>query len=243
VTPSPDTLRKLASIDTPTVCNVIELFGVRPPTEGYMDQRIRAAFPDLPPMVGFAATASFRSDAPSDGSAGYTSLDRHVEHLAELPRPSVVVIQNLDDPPVAAGFSDVFCSTYRAFGSSGFVTSGAGRDLAAVHDLAYPVFFASTICAHGYPNLMYLGDPVRVGGLTVHEGDLLHGDADGVTSIPPWIASEVADAATEYVAAERLVIDYAQGTMDPTVAGYREAWAAFRAALDDLRRKVRATRS
>ena len=57
------------------------------------------------------------------------------------------------------------------------------------------------------------------------------------------IASEVADAAAEYVAAERLVIDYVQGTTDPTVAGYRDAWAAFRAALDDLRRKVRAKRS
>jgi regulator of RNase E activity RraA len=85
-----------------------------------------------------------------------------------------------------------------------------------------------------------LGHPVRVGGLAVHEGDLLHGAADGVTSIPLDIAADVAAAAADFVAAERIVIDYAQETPDPTVAGYREAWAAFRAAVDDLGRRVRA---
>jgi 4-hydroxy-4-methyl-2-oxoglutarate aldolase len=239
VTISPETLRRLASIDTPTICNVIELFAVRPQNQGYTDQRIRAAFPELPPMVGFAATSSFRSAAPPDASSGYATFDRQIEHLAGLPRPSVVVVQDLDDPPVAAAFGEVLCSSYAAFGSAGLVTSGSGRDLAQVRAMEFAVFIGSTIGAHGYPNVMYLGQPVRVGGLMVHEGDLLHGDADGVTSIPPEIAADVPDAAAEYAAAEHFVIDYARGTADPTVTGYREAWAAFRAALDDLKRRVR----
>ncbi len=55
-----DTLRKLARYDTPTICNVIELFDIRPRDVGYMDHRIKAAFPDFPPMVGYAATATMR---------------------------------------------------------------------------------------------------------------------------------------------------------------------------------------
>ena len=51
-------LEKLRQFDTPTICNVIELFDVRPRTDGFMDDRIRANFPDLKPMVGFASTAS-----------------------------------------------------------------------------------------------------------------------------------------------------------------------------------------
>ena len=39
-------LEKLARYDTPTICNVIELFEVRPYTDGYMDGRIRSAFPE-----------------------------------------------------------------------------------------------------------------------------------------------------------------------------------------------------
>ena len=240
MTVNPETLHRLAAIDTSTVCNVIELFAVRPQNQGYMDHRIRSAFPELPPMVGFAATASFRGDSPSDVSSGYSSLDRHIERLWELPRPSVIVIQDLDDPPIGAAVGEVLCSSYRAFGSVGLVASGVVRDLAPVRAMRYPLFIGSTISAHGYPNLMYLGQPVRVGGLTVHEGDLLHGDADGLTSIPLDVAADIPDAAVEYVAAERFVIDYAQGAASPTVAGYGEAWAAFRAAVDDLRRRVRA---
>jgi 4-hydroxy-4-methyl-2-oxoglutarate aldolase len=119
------------------------------------------------------------------------------------------------------------------------VTSGAGRDLAAVRAMDFPVFMGSRIAAHGYPNALHIGQPVRVGGLMVHEGDLLHGDADGVTNIPPEIAADIPDVAAEFLAAEHLVVDYVRRTADPTTAGYREAWAAFRAAVEDLARRVR----
>src|SRR5579864_621557 len=108
-------LAKLAAFDTPTICNVIELFDVRPRNRGYMDGRIRANFPEFPPMVGFASTACFRSDAPPSKSDAYGSLDQQVAGFAELPGPAVVVFQDLDDSPVAATFGEVMCSTYQAF--------------------------------------------------------------------------------------------------------------------------------
>jgi hypothetical protein len=54
--PSPSLdLAALRQFDTPTICNAIELFGIRPASSGYMDRRIAACFSDLPPMVGYAA--------------------------------------------------------------------------------------------------------------------------------------------------------------------------------------------
>jgi 4-hydroxy-4-methyl-2-oxoglutarate aldolase len=51
-------LTKLANFDTPTVCNVIELFEVRPRHAGYVrDAGIRCNYPSLLPIVGYAATA------------------------------------------------------------------------------------------------------------------------------------------------------------------------------------------
>ena len=44
------TLDKLRSFDTPTICNLIELFDVRPRDAGYMDDRIKACFPEMPPL-------------------------------------------------------------------------------------------------------------------------------------------------------------------------------------------------
>jgi len=237
--PTLETLLKLAEFDTPTICNAIELFGVRPRDAGFMDRRIRCNFPELGPMVGFAATAAFRSSAPPQEGGAYGTLDDQIERFAALPGPAVVVFQDLDDPPVGATFGEVMCSTYKAFGSTGLVTSGGGRDLEQVRALKYPTFTGSTICSHAYCHILHLGLPVHVGGLVVREGDLLHGDANGVTSVPPEIAAEVADVAAEFVAAERIILDYVQGPEKKTLERFREVQAEFRAAVATLGERVR----
>lgn len=232
------TLLKLQRFDTPTICNIIELFDVRPRNQGYMDSRIKANFPELPPMVGFATTAAFRSDAPPVGGDAYGSIQTQLERFADLPGPPVVVFQDLDDPPVSAVFGEVMCSTYQAFGSVGLVTSGAGRDFDQVRALKYPIFTSSTICSHGYCHILHIGLPVRVGGLMVNPGDLLHGDANGVTNIPVDIASEVADVAEEFVAAEAIMLDYVKSPAEKTVARFSQLRDEFQAVVAKLQKRV-----
>ena len=233
-----ETLDKLAKFDTPTICNAIELFDVRPRDAGFMDGRIRANFPELPPMVGFAATAAFRSGAPPAGGEAYGDFSTQVEIFAELPGPAVVVFEDLDDPPVGATFGEVMCSIYRAFGSAGLITSGGGRDLEQVRALEYPVFTGSTICSHAYCHLMHIGLPVRVGSLAVTPGDLLHGDANGVTNIPGEIAAEVADVAAEFVEAERIMLDYVHGPGEKTPQGLANVRREFSDAVAELRKRI-----
>src|SRR3954470_21741980 len=230
-------LAMLAKYDTPTICNVIELFEVRPNTAGYMDGRIRAAFPEMSPMVGFAETATFRSAAvPLKGS--YVALEAQVKQVASLAVPSVVVFQDLDDPAVGATFGEVMCSTYKAFGSAGLITSGGGGGLLQVNALGFPVFSGSTICSHAYCQTLDVGQPVRVGGLVVQTGDLLHGDANGVTNIPLELAAGVADAAEEFVTAENHVLDYVKGSGPKDVRQLAERRAAMGEAMSALRRRV-----
>lgn len=238
MTVSPETLARLARYDTPTICNVIELFDVRPRNRGYMDHRVKCNFPELPPTVGFAATACFRSDAPPVGGDAYGSIGAQLEQFAKLPGPPVVVFQDLDDPPAAAVFGEVMCSTYQAFGSTGLVTNGAGRDLEQVRALKYPVFTGSTICSHGYCHMLHLGLPVRVGSLMVNNGDLLHGDANGVTSIPIEIASEVADIGGEFLAAEELVMSYVKSPGEKSAARYNELRKEFQSIVAGLTKRV-----
>src|SRR5437763_12010111 len=142
-------LALLAKYDTPTICNVVELFDLYPRTAGYMDGRIRACFPKLPPMVGYAATATFRSASPPRSGNVYAGLSEQVAAFRELPGPAVVVFQDLDDPVAAATFGEVMCSTYKAFGAAGLITSGAGRDLDQVQALKLPCFTRGAVCAHG----------------------------------------------------------------------------------------------
>jgi 4-hydroxy-4-methyl-2-oxoglutarate aldolase len=238
MTISADTLARLARYDTPTICNVIELFGIRPRNQGYMDHRVQCNFAELPPMVGFACTAAFRSDAPPAGGDAYGSIQRQLEQFTALPGPPVVVFQDLDDPPVSAVFGEVMCSTYQAFGSVGLVTSGAGRDLDQVRALKYPVFTGSTICSHGYCHMLHLGLPVRVGGLMVNQGDLLHGDANGVTNIPLEIVAELLDVTDEFVAAEELMLHYVKAPGEKSLARFAELRAEFQQVVKKLEQQV-----
>src|SRR6476659_8262989 len=206
--PSAADLQLLRKYDTPTVCNVIELFDLRPRTAGYMDGRIRACYPKLPPMVGYASTATFRAAALPRAGNVYAGLDHQVASFAELPGPAIVVFQDLDSPPAAATFGEVMCTTYKSFGAAGLITSGAGRDLVQVEAINFPCFTGGTICAHGYCHIPSVNTPVHVGGVMIHPGDLIHGDRNGVTTIPKEIATAVARACPEYVAAEAVVLDY-----------------------------------
>src|SRR2546429_4945014 len=147
---SPADLELLRTFDTPTVCNVVELFDRCPRTAFYMDARIRACYPKLPPMVGYAATATFRSAAPPRAGNVYAGLADQVASFAQLPGPAVVVFQDLDDPVAAATFGEVMCTTYKAFGAVGLITSGSGRDLDQVEALNFPCFTGGTIGAHGH---------------------------------------------------------------------------------------------
>src|ERR1700687_3919123 len=209
-------LNLLRQFDTPTISNVIELFEIQPRTAGYMDGRIRACFPEMPPIVGYAATATMHCAFPRTQGAVYISLDEQVSRFADFPGPAIVVFQDLDDPPVAATFGEIMCSTYQAFGAAGLVTSGAARDLDQVRRIGFPAFSNGVICSHGYSHIVDLHRAVRVGGLTVHAGDLLHADTNGVATIPPEIAGEVAGAAAEFVQAEAIVLDYLKaGNVDP----------------------------
>jgi regulator of RNase E activity RraA len=233
-----DVFQKLARFDTPTISNVIELFEVRPHDRGFMDGRIRANSPDLAPMVGLACTAAFRSGAPPCSGSAYGNIADQVEMFADLPGPPVLVFQDLDDPPVGATFGEVMCSVYQGFGAVGLITSGGGRDLLQVRALGFPVFTGATICSHAFCHLLHLGLPVRVGGLVVNQGDLLHGDANGVAMIPREIADEVADVAPEFIEAERILIGYARSAGKKTLQGLKEAQGQFYAAIGKLRQRV-----
>lgn len=235
---STDLLRRLAQFDTPTICNAIELFDVRPRNTGFMDGRIRAAFPDFPPAVGFACTASFRSDSPPSAGDAYGGFVEQVKLFEGLAGPPMMVFQDLDDPAVGATFGEVMCSVYKAFGAAGLITSGGGRDLLQVRAMGFPVFTGSAISAHAYCHLLHLGQPVRVGGLTIRQGDLLHADANGVTSIPLEIAQEVPEAAAALCDAERILIGYCRQDR-PTLAGLGQARQEFTDAMARLSRRYR----
>ena len=232
------TLSALREFDTPTICNVIELFQVRPNHTGFMNARIRANFPEMPAIVGFAATVTCRCSSPPPASAaGYASLDEQVARFSELSGPPIIVMQDLDQPQTSATFGEVMCTSYQRFGAVGLISSGAGRDLEQVRALGFPVWTDGTIASHGYFHLLRAHVTVQVGGCVVAPDDLLHADENGVALIPREIASEVAAVAPEYLSAEQIVLDALKEERTPAQLG--EARRAMSAQIQALTERLR----
>ena len=225
-------LDKLREYDSATIANVIELFQVRRRNRGFMTREIKAAFPHLPPMVGFASTATCRTFAELP-NRDVPKVPDLIGRFGELAGPPVIVLQNLDTGGAAANFGDVFCNSFKAFGAVGLVTNGPGRDFVGIKPLDFPVFYNGIVCAHGYMHLLELHGPVQVGGIDVYPNDLLHGDANGVTTIPRHIAGDVADACADYAAAEAVVINTAQSG-SASLAELRDAYGEMASRIADL---------
>jgi len=213
----------LRRFDTPTVLNVIELFEVRPRSDGFLDQSIKALFPRMPPIVGHATTATFRSACPAGPGDAYSGfVDQVSRFLAEVPAPRIVVFEDLDGEPAAATFGEVMCSVYKAFGCAGLITSGAARDLDQVERLGFPCWARSVIASHGYCRVIDVNVPVTVGGVRIAPGDVLHADLNGVAVIPKDLVAAVALGCEKLAAAENEVLHYVNAG-SPTVEGLRAA--------------------
>jgi regulator of RNase E activity RraA len=203
-----DTLVELATMSSPSVANGIERFKLRPNDTGYMDGTIICRFAKLGPLVGYAITARIRATGRADQQPRTPDLWRHA---LSIPEPRLVVIEDVDQPPGVGSFwGEVNANVFRALGCRGVITNGGVRDLPEMEALGFHAFSSVLSVSHAYVRVVEVGVPVGVGGLTVHPGDLLHGDRHGVVLVPAEIASQVPDAVRAVEAEERRFIDFLQ---------------------------------
>lgn len=106
---------------------------------------------------------------------------------------------------------DLIAATAKAVGFAAIVISGCVRDRESIAQMGYPVFCEGFVqrgpkkIAEGAINV-----PILCGGVDVRPGDLVVGDADGVTVVPRDRVEEVLENAEKKVAYEekrRLAID------------------------------------
>jgi 4-hydroxy-4-methyl-2-oxoglutarate aldolase len=202
-------LDALRGLDTCTVSNAIETFAVRLRNTGFADARIRCMFKDLPPLVGYAATARLRSGEPPMTGRSYHDRADWWNSILQVPPPRIVVLEDLDKPPGLGAFlGDMHAAILKALGCVGYVTGGAVRELPRVRDLGLQLFAGNVAVSHAYAHIFDFGSTVKVGGLEVNPGDLLHGDRHGLLTVPKEIAAEIPAVAAKLQKAEEKVIDF-----------------------------------
>jgi regulator of RNase E activity RraA len=176
----------LRSIDTPTVCNLIEIVTPQRRGAGYTVRHLHCPFPDLPPMVGFARTVTIRAkDAFGMGDASYIQrrLD-YLDYVAAEPRPSIMVIEDLDDEVGYGAFwGEVQSNVHQALGCLGTVTNGSVRDIPMIPP-GFQMLAGSIGPSHAYVHMVDYGGEVNVHGMAVKSNDLIHADRHGAAVVP-----------------------------------------------------------
>ncbi len=220
---SPETLQALLALDTCTVANAIETFDVRLRNEGYADSSIRCLTGGSSPLVGHAVTCRIRCSSPPMTGGTYIDRTDWWDHILTIPGPRIVVIEDVDERPGAGAFiGEVHACILQALGCVAAVTNGSVRDLPAITANGFGLFANHVSVSHAYVHVVEFGGPVKIGGLEVQPGDLLHADCHGVLSVPHEIATAIPQAAAEIIERERRVLDLCKAG-DVTVAKLRDA--------------------
>ncbi len=221
----------LTEVDTPTVCNAIEVAQGKRGFNAFTRGTMLASHPEAPAMVGYARTARIRAVEPPSEPPEVIKKRRmgYYKHMAEGPRPSVCVVQDLDVPnAIGAFWGEVNTNIHKSFGLAGTLTNGVMRDLGDVPD-GYPVVAGSVGPSHGFVHVVDFGQPVEIFGMAVADGDLVHVDRHGAVAVPPEVVPKLAQAIQTLMNSERIIFDAVKGK-SLTFEEFESVWAAFEAA-------------
>lgn len=225
-----DDLDALRRFDTCIVSNAIETFDTRLYNTGFADGSIHCIFKDsdAPPMLGYAATARLRSGEPPIVGKSFHDRTDFWNAILEIPAPRILVLEDMDAPPGRGAFvGDMHAAILKALKCIGYVTNGAVRELPAVRAMGVQLFAGSVAVSHAYAHIFDVGAAIKIGGMEVRPGDLLHGDRHGVLTVPLQFARQIPDAAVRLKQLEKTVIDHCRSS-DFSVAKLREIMKATR---------------
>ena len=203
----------LQSIDTPTVCNLLEMVAPDRRGFGYTIKHLHCPFPDLPPMVGFAKTVTIKTkDRVPLGEAGYMQkrLD-YLDYVADMPQPAIVVIEDTDGEHVGYGafWGEVQSNLHKALGCLGTITNGSIRDIPAIPP-GFQMLAGSIGPSHAFVHVVEFGIDVSVHGMDVKSGELIHADRHGAVVVPLEAIDAMPAALEKLMAQEARIISAAR---------------------------------
>ncbi|MCC4796851.1 acyl transferase [Enterovibrio norvegicus] len=218
----------LISVDTPTVCNAIEVAQGKRGFNDFTRGTLQASAPENPAIVGYAKTAMIAALEPSRLPADDVKKLRmdYYRYMSEAPFPSLAVIEDLDFPDAIGAFwGEINTNVHKGLGLSGVLTNGVMRDLGDLPE-EFLVLAGSVGPSHGFVHIESIGEPVEVFGLRVSHGDLIHADRHGAVVIPTDIIPLLADAIETLLRNEQIILKAAREE-GFNFDRFEEAWAEF----------------
>ena len=219
-----DLIDHLRNIDTPTLANAIESLNLQNRMTGFCDRRLRQLTPEMGVLCGHALTLQAETAVaePCSREAGVEMYIEVCRALEQMPKPAIVVIEEFGPHAAfSAHIGEVLATLFQRFGAIGVVSDAAIRDLNELRALGFQAFAPGTVASHANFAIRRVGIPVRICGLTVSPGDLLHGDENGLIRIPERGRDRLPALAEAIRTKEKVILEYLK---EPsiTLEGIRE---------------------
>ena len=210
-----DELAALRALDTPTVCNALEICLPERRSFGFTTRHLHCVRPELPPIVGYAKTVTIRALRPSADDPDIQRKKRfaYYNYVATSPGPTISVVQDLDDGQAGFGcfWGEVNSNVHKTLGCLGTITNGGVRDLSELAE-GFQALAGAVTPSHANVHVVDVGGEVNVAGMIVKSGDLVHADMHGAVVVPHEVANDVPDAAALMVRREAVVLAAAKTT-------------------------------
>ena len=224
----PALLDLLRTVDTPTVCNAIEVAQCKRGFNRFTRGTMFHCKPGAPAIVGFARTAKISGLAPPNEPQEVTRERRmaYFHGMAAGSSPSAAVVEDVDYPNCIAGWwGEVHVAVHKGLGLAGAVTNGVMRDLDVMDD-GFPVLAGSIGPSHGFVHAVEIGTPVNIKGMRVTQGELIHADRHGALVIPADVIPVLQQSIETVIASEAIVLGPARAP-GFDIHKLEKAWAKF----------------
>jgi len=221
-------LTLLRSVDTPTVCNAIEVVEGKRGFDRFTRGTVQCSDPNGGAIVGYARTAKIAANGPPSEDADVIKSRRlaYYKHMFEGPRPALAVVEDLDgDKAIGAFWGEINTTVHKGLGLSGALTNGVMRDLGDLPD-CFPVISGSIGPSHAFVHVREVGTGATVFGLRVEDGDLVHADCHGALVIPSEVITDLGVAIHKLLDTEKLILEPARKE-GFDFEKFKSAWEAF----------------
>jgi 4-hydroxy-4-methyl-2-oxoglutarate aldolase len=187
-------LEELREFDTPSITNVVATYPgaetclslYNPWTENwYTDISVRAMYPELGPLVGYAVTCVY--GLPDPNYKGGPTFMNVVDALDASPKPTILLLQQKFPPEMAnkAGIAGGnMVSAMKAVGCVGLISNGPSRDIDEVRPMGFQYMLSGITPGHGAMAVQAVNVPVQVAGMDVAPGEIIHMDENGACKFP-----------------------------------------------------------
>jgi len=185
---------------------------------GYHDQSLPSSIQPLnisQKLAGPAYTIEGRRD---DSLSDHETLLRWCQLLSNAPGGYILVCQPNDSTVSHMGELSSETLAYKAV--KGYIVDGGCRDSAFIEKLGFPVFcrYYTPVDIVGKWATTSFGKPVLIGGVSIHTGDFIMADRDGIVVIPQEIVEEVTSKVEEVLVTENKVRTAILAGTDPVDA-------------------------